>query len=223
MTRVFGNEFPSFSAERAKIVLQQCADLTIELSQDMDVVSVMGSREVDPTVSNGWIGKSLLELVAPDSRPKLDLLLADNSAYTNGEARWRHLNLQVDGQPNLPLLLKFFRFVNEGTAFQMICARDLRPMVSVQRRFQQEQLNNRTWPGPASSKSSRSVRTCAEIFEIVKSAELVPIDQAVSSALANIERCCVMEALNQMDGDETRAATLLNISVEELKRRIARF
>ena len=223
MPRIFGNEFSSFSAERTKIVLQQCADLIIKLSQDMEVVSVLGSREVDPAVSHGWIGKTISQLVAPDSRKKLDLLLADNSAFTNGEARWRHLNLQVDGQPNLPLLLKFFRFVNEGTAFQMICARDLRPMVSVQRRFQQEQLNNRVWPGPASSKTNRSVRACAEIFEIIKTAEQVPIDQAVSGALANIERCCVMEALNQMDGDETRAAKLLNISIEELKHRIARF
>ncbi len=212
--------FPSLTSERAQIVLSQCADLTIAVSFDMQVTGVLGSHDVDAADFQSWVGQNIAELVAPDSREKLRLLTDDNSASLDGEGRWRHLNFLTETGPDLPLLLKFFRFVNEGTAFHMICARDLRPMVNVQNRFQREEMTLRTQLH-ASDKGSRTpMRSCSKILEIVSKTNGDTVDSAVSDALLNIERLCLLEALTHTNGDEPTAAHLLNISVEELLARL---
>lgn len=214
------NNFPALTSDRAQVVLGQCADLTLFISYDMEVTGVLGSHEIDGSDYQDWVGQKLEDLVAPDSREKLSLLVDDNSASLDAEGRWRHLNLVKGGEPNLPLLLKFFRFVNEGTAFHMICARDLRPMVEVQKRFQREEMVLRNQIHSSENGYRAPLRSCSKILNFVSNAKLHSTDDVVSEALLNIERLCLVEALTHTDGDEARAAQLLEISVDELAGRL---
>ena len=124
---------------QSSILIQQCSDLTFKLSSEFEILGIHCSTGFRTEAFVGWIGKSFHQIVSVESTRKLDRLFADNSASVLSEGRWRHLNFVADDGSNLPLLLKFFRFVNEGTAAHLVVARDLSPVVDAQRRFVKEQ------------------------------------------------------------------------------------
>ncbi len=126
------------SPEHASIVLLQCADVTISLDENLRVERFFCTFDFDASKLRQWVGKRFQQIVAKDSQSKLEHLFADNCASSVGDARWRHLNLRVDGKPRLPLLLKYFCFDDKHGVTQLICARDLRPIIGMQERFQRE-------------------------------------------------------------------------------------
>jgi len=85
-----------------------------------------------------WTGALFRDCVARDSRSKLEYLFDENSARADVNGRWRHLNLYLDGKPKLPLLLKYFSFDDAHGVTRLLCARDLRPLLGMQKRFQRE-------------------------------------------------------------------------------------
>ena len=122
----------------AQAILVQSADVTILLDAVFRVERVFCAWDFDTPKIGQWTGEIFSDCVAPDSQSKLQFLFWENSATSASEGRWRHLNMYVDGKPDLPLLLKFFSFDDEHGVTRLLCAQDLRPLLGIQRRFQRE-------------------------------------------------------------------------------------
>lgn len=130
--------FPNVSANDAAVLVVECADITLELSDDWVVRGVhcpsgLASEQFEP-----WAGQALKEIVSSDSLPKLPLLFGDNSARADSERRWRHLNLTTDTGAVVPFLLKYFMFEGVIGPVHVVCGRDLRPIVDMQNQLQNE-------------------------------------------------------------------------------------
>ncbi|MEM9432422.1 MAG: hypothetical protein AAGA12_00765 [Pseudomonadota bacterium] len=132
--------FPEVSIKDAVTLVTQCADITLQLSVDGQIIDVFCSSQFDAKKFGNWIGRSFGEVVTPDSAPKVAGLLADNAASEDNEGRWRHLNLELIDGESMPLLLKYFKFEKDGVNVAVVTGRDLGPMVDAQARFQKELL-----------------------------------------------------------------------------------
>ncbi len=78
-----------------------------------------------------WIGRKLESTLAPDSRPKVIVLLRE--ARTTAESRWRHLNhLAPDGR-SVPVLYYGVQVGENGRV--VLFGRDLRAMSQLQQRL----------------------------------------------------------------------------------------
>mgnify|MGYP001792640440 FL=1 len=124
--------------EHAQAILAQSADVTVLLNEVFRVERVFCAWDFDTPRIGQWTGELFSDCVAPDSQTKLQYLFWKNSATSDSDARWRHQNLCVDGKPDLPLLLKYFSLEDEHGVTRLLCARDLRPLLGIQKRFQRE-------------------------------------------------------------------------------------
>lgn len=124
--------------EHAQAVLMQCSDVTFLLDAVFRVERVFCAFDFDVQNVAQWTGELFSDCVAPDSQSKLEYVFWENGVLSGGEGRWRHLNLCIDGKPDLPLLLKYFSFDDEHGVTRALCARDLRPLLGMQKRFQRE-------------------------------------------------------------------------------------
>lgn len=140
MRRSSPNDFPmpELSLHQAQVLLMHASDFLMRLSADLRVLKVTCSGDFDRSLVAEWEGRAFDDIVAPDSAMKITRLFSDNSAVQGAEGRWRHLNLKIGAEPNLPVLLKYFRFSEEDAVVNMICARDLRSVLGMQQRFHRE-------------------------------------------------------------------------------------
>ena len=213
-------EFPTLSAVQVQLLLGQCADLTLLLSDDFTVVDILGSPEIDGKLFQHWIGQKLENLVSEDSKEKLSLLVEDNAARQTNETRWRHLNFIFNGKPDLPLLLKFFGFEGDGAYHHLICARDLRPMFTIQQRVQRVEKSIFDQRHNGSTSEHRTFEPWNIVAKVIAETGTSRADQEAKLALASIERLCILEALKEAEGNELKAAELLNISIDTLKEKL---
>ncbi|MEM9277652.1 MAG: helix-turn-helix domain-containing protein [Pseudomonadota bacterium] len=213
-------DFPTLSAIQLQVLLGQCADLTILLSNNLTVTDVLGSPDFDGEILQNWKGQRLETLVARDSLGKLAPLLEDNAATKTNETRWRHLNFVVEGTSDLPLLTKFFRFANEGTAHHLICARNLGPSLDIQQRFMRLEATMLKQNHSKTASTDRSFESWKVVAKVVAEIASPGADKEAMDTLASIEKLCILEALKKSNGNEHKAAQLLNISVNRLRRQL---
>jgi transcriptional regulator PpsR len=77
-----------------------------------------------------WVGKSLIDTVTEDSRPKVDLLLADRAA---GEVRARQVNHPLRDGRTIPIVYALSPLDEEGRCLAQ--GRDLRAVAALQQRL----------------------------------------------------------------------------------------
>ena len=218
------------TSQQAGCVLAQTADLVFVLDAENRIEAVHAFGAMAEAVCPRWTGKSLAEIPGVDSRPKIPLLLADNAARADGQARWRHLNITREGRDTLPLLLKFFSFAGPGRAGNMVVARDLRPTMAMQARVQRalvEMESGQGWgglPGAARPANGRNgaARHDPVIDGAVSAIGRQPLDRIVADTARTLERLCIDEALRLAGDDAEGAAFLLGISPAELTERRGR-
>ncbi|MCY7317045.1 MAG: hypothetical protein LH480_15925 [Rubrivivax sp.] len=78
-----------------------------------------------------WVGRLLVDAVTPDTRHKIDSLLAE--AATAGLARRREVNLPVADGPTIPLAFTALRLGPDGP--MLAAGHDLRAVALMQQRF----------------------------------------------------------------------------------------
>ncbi len=181
------------------------------------VMDVASSGAVDPAMCASWENKSFLEIVSEDSRPKVDVLLQDNSARNLTEGRWRHLNLQGSDGTELPLLIKFFRFAHEGASTHLICARDLRPLSDAQQQWQHQQNALQQSYEDQLNEMRAQVGLGNMLHHMTKLVGDRPLNELATNALSLLETLCCKEALERSDGNLEAAAHMLGVSVNILK------
>ena len=120
-------------AEAVAALIAAAADITLVLDTTgivHDVAVRTDDLAADLRDLAGWRGKSFASITAPDSRPKVEALIAD--AGNNTETRWRHVNhLTPDGR-SIPILYCCVQL--EGTRL-VAFGRDLRDLSALQQRL----------------------------------------------------------------------------------------
>ena len=208
----FSIDLPALTAKQSQSLIFQCSDAVLFLSAEMTVMDVASSGDFDPLVLQGWEGAHLKDIIAEDSQTKIGALLNDNSVFSLDDGRWRHLNFTSGGDADLPLLVKFFRFVHEGTATHLICARDLRPLSNAQRKWQKQQ--NAMQQSYEDQLAILQERPDIDLLlnDMTKRVGTLPLNELVAQALNYVERLCCTEALDRSDGKVEEAAEMLGLS-----------
>jgi transcriptional regulator PpsR len=87
-----------------------------------------------------WRGRSWSETVTSESRQKVQALLRDAQATAEqAVARWRQVNHPIDGAEDLPVLYSTVRLRTESAGRIVAIGRDLRNLVTLQRRLVETQ------------------------------------------------------------------------------------
>ena len=127
-------------AEAAASALSVASDMTLLLDADgiirdiafgnEDLAAAFPARQV-------WLGKSWVETVTEESRPKIADLLRD--ALAAAPPRWRHVNQASEGGAAVPVLCAATRLGRSERIVILVFARDLRQISVLQQRLVQAQ------------------------------------------------------------------------------------
>ncbi|MEM9499840.1 MAG: hypothetical protein AAGA28_18110 [Pseudomonadota bacterium] len=134
-------EFPCLSSAHAAMVIRQCADITMQVSDHYIVEDLHIAPEINASAIAHWVGKPLSDIVCDDSQSKLGLVVGDNCASLASEGRWHEMNFKTASGRSLPLQVKFFRKVLDDDHAHLLCARDLSAVGDATERFQRELTN----------------------------------------------------------------------------------
>ena len=165
----------ALDAKSAARLVQAASDMALVLDDEgtiLDVV-VQGDDAAAKRV-RGWRGQPWVQMVAPDSRQKVESLLRDAQAAVNADVgRWRQVNHLVEDGDELPLLYSAVRLgdgLPRGKGRIVAFARDLRAMVALQRRLidTQQAMERDYWRSrEAETRYRHLLETSAEAVLIV--------------------------------------------------------
>jgi transcriptional regulator PpsR len=132
-------------AEQAATLLSAASDITLLLDrrgfirdlaiQSEDLARILASGAPASRPHDGWIGRAWADTVTIESRLKVAALVAD--AASGAGSRPRHVNLPIEGGPDVPVLFSTVRVDPDRiVAF----GRDLRTLSDLQQRLVEAQL-----------------------------------------------------------------------------------
>jgi transcriptional regulator PpsR len=122
----------AFANEAAADLAANAADLAL-LIDKRGVIrdAACSGEEFEDGELDAWIGKKWIDLVNPDSRSKVELLL--DPAASQNPRRWRHVNHTRAGEPDLPI--RYFTLPSGHEGWTVAIGRDLRAANSMQQRL----------------------------------------------------------------------------------------
>jgi hypothetical protein len=206
---------PDLDPLKVGAVISQMVDMVMFLSPMQDILEVRTWGALADFRCDTWAGQGFATVLAPDSRSKLAMVLETDATVAPDAVRWRHVNLRCSEGETLPVLVKYF-VLGEGEArVRMIVARDLRPTVSMQTRFQRAcvEMENAlaNQPPPTAGPGA------AVVGQMLATVGHRPLHQIVTETVRVLERICVAEALRKTEGDSSSAAALLGIDEDTLR------
>nr|WP_246603180.1 transcriptional regulator PpsR [Falsiroseomonas tokyonensis] len=121
-------------ADAAAGLIAAAADIALVLDEagiirDLAFSNAELAREFDGPES--WLGRSWVETVAKDSRPKVEAMLAPDPAKE--AVRWRHVNQLSARGASIPVLCSVAPLGQAGRS--VVFGRDLRPLSQLQQRM----------------------------------------------------------------------------------------
>lgn len=126
-------------AETAASLVTASADVVLVMDAD-GIISdaAFGSQELVGLGCQAWLGKSLLQTVTVESRPKVEAMLKDMGRGTG--PKWRHLNHAVMNGAELPLSYSIVPVPPQKgrdgpRARALAFGRDLRPQAALQQKL----------------------------------------------------------------------------------------
>lgn len=118
-------------------VLAVANDITLVVDEHGVVRDLSSSIENQSGVAlNAWLGRALVDIVASDSRAKIESMLRDVVSSGTAGPRWRQINAVLDGTQGLPLSVAA---VPIGGGRSLVCGRDLRAIAALQQRLVEAQ------------------------------------------------------------------------------------
>ncbi len=121
-------------AASAATLIASAADIAIIVDSTGIVLDIaFHSQELSAELPNaeGWVGRPLMETVAPDSRAKTEALL--RHAGTDAAPRWRHINHVNPQGASVPVLYSAAPLGEDGRVVTF--GRDLRAVSALQQRL----------------------------------------------------------------------------------------
>ncbi len=130
----------NLNAETAGTLLSIANDITLILDQDGVIRDLASGSDDLPRESYAeWVGKTWLEIVTVESRPKVESLLRDAAAGST-VPRWRHLNQLLAQGRELPMLFVAISMHQHGGSGHVLAfGRDLRATAALQQRLVEAQ------------------------------------------------------------------------------------
>ena len=135
--RTFAHPYTSvgdLDAVSAAALIAAASDVTLIVDargQVLDIVVQNAELLAELPDSTAWAGRDFATLVAPDSRAKIALILAE--APTPAEPRWRHINHVGANGAFVPVLYRGLHFGSDGRV--VMFGRDLRALSQLQQRL----------------------------------------------------------------------------------------
>jgi transcriptional regulator PpsR len=112
-------------------------DITLVVDEHGVVRDLSSSIEDQPgDTLSAWTGRALVDIVAIESRPKIESMLRDVVSTGVAGPRWRQINVLIDGGLGLPLAVAA---VPIGGGRSLVCGRDLRAIAALQQRLVEAQ------------------------------------------------------------------------------------
>ncbi len=122
----------ALDASSAASLIEAAADIALVLDRRGVIQDLSMNIDDLPAESfAGWIGQPLADVVTVESRPKVDLLLAEGAQ--GPQRRWRHLNHPVHNGSDLPVLYAAAPLGTKGR--RVVFGRDMRALADVQQRL----------------------------------------------------------------------------------------
>ena len=165
----------ALDAKSAARLVQAASDMALVLDHEGTILDVVvhGDDAAAKRV-RAWRGQLWVQMVAPDSRQKVESLLRDAQAAVNADvSRWRQVNHPAEDGDELPLLCSAVRLgesAPRGKGRIVAFARDLRAMVALQRRLidTQQAMERDYWRSrEAETRYRHLLETSAEAVLIV--------------------------------------------------------
>lgn len=208
-------EVPMLDREQLRELLVAVADIIITLDENYVVNGVTDPMNLDNLTLWKWTGRKIIDVVAPDSLPKVSRMLRAEGPEGSSSGRWRHVNFIDAAGGNIPLLVKYFHLPSGPNTTRLIVGRDLRPMEEAQQRFQRA-LNDAAPPPPAEPVEA-GYNPQGDIDDLIGRK---PFDKIVMEATEILERTFFAEALRRANGDSAAAAMLLGLDEADFRRRL---
>ncbi len=124
----------ALDAEEAGGLIEAASDLALVLDRKGVIQDLaVGSDDMPLAGASDWIGRPWVDIVAVDSRPKVESLLNDTAAKAADARRWRHINHPMLGGADLPILCSAVTVGPRGRV--VVIGRDLRALAAVQQRL----------------------------------------------------------------------------------------
>lgn len=126
----------TLDTEAAARLLAAASDLALVLDSGGIICDlVCGDDTLLPDGHEAWIGRHWIDTVSPDSRPKVEALLAESDS--DNASQWRQVNHPSPGGADLPMLYSTIRVGSEGRIVAI--GRDLRATATLQQSLLQAQ------------------------------------------------------------------------------------
>ncbi len=220
-------ELPELASDRLEILIEKTQDLVILLNDENNVVGFIQENLFDETDLNSWIGQNFSELLFVDSISKLKPLLENDASKENANARWRHINLKGLNSKVLPVLAKAMKLPAEAFTLAIFC-RDLRPTELANKKFieAQQQLENANL-ALRNKLSERDKQLIQQ--ELVNTKQLQHLitqtsyQQVINETIANLERQCLKAFLKDANGNQSLAAKMAGLTIDELHEKLRFF
>ncbi len=119
-------------AEAAAAVIAAAADVALVIAEDGTIRDVaFGSEELAAEWQGRWVGRRWSDIVTPESRPKIEAMLAE--AASQAAPRWRQVNHPAARGVDVPVIYATVRVGRAGPVVAV--GRDLRAVAVLQQRL----------------------------------------------------------------------------------------
>ena len=126
------DSFASIDSETVSALISVSSDVTLVVDAHGVVRdAAFGEAGLAKEVYRNWIGLRWLDIVAPDSRGKIEELMRDTTMRT--ASRWRQVNYPTGQGPDIPIRHSVVRYGEDRRL--VVVGRDLRAMAALQQRL----------------------------------------------------------------------------------------
>jgi transcriptional regulator PpsR len=172
------NSLGALPAKTAAQLIAASSDVVL-IVDDKGVIRdvATGIEEIAKEDCSAWLGRPWIDTVTYESRPKVQSLLS--SATESGVPRWRHINLALAPNTDLPLMFSAIRIENKNHVVAI--GRDLRQVAALQQRLvdAQQSMERDYWQLRQAETRYR------HLFEMVPEAVLIVSAQTQKIVEAN--------------------------------------
>ncbi len=122
----------NLDAETAATLILAAADIALVLDRKGVIRDIaIGSEDLSAEGVGKWLGRSWIDTVTAESRPKIETLLREANA--KAVPRWRQVNHPSAKGADIPVLYSAVRLATEGRV--VVVGRDLRAIAALQQRL----------------------------------------------------------------------------------------
>lgn len=219
--------WPALDAHWVRRWVQKTQDLVLMLDAHDRISGVLHDGAFGDTDAHHWVGQALLDVVSPDTRPKLPLLLANDTARDEADDRWRHINLLALNGKALPVLARYMRLPDAAHPTRVVICRDLRATQDLNQRhlaafreIEQTVLDLRDRLAQKELEMSRMREASIDVQRLIDQIKQGGFDPVIQQASRLLQRQCLQALLELAQGDPAQAARLAGIDPQTWLERV---